>query len=53
MLVLPTFPHPPAAAIVDQLVLVPLVVKNMPPLPDCEGAKALNAALAVVAPVPP
>ena len=38
---------------VAQLVLVPLVVKNFPVLPDCAGAKALNPSLAVVAPVPP
>ena len=50
---LPLVPHPPAAATVDQLVFVPSVLKNLPLLPDCAGANALNAALAVVAPVPP
>ena len=47
----PLFPkvlHPPAALILDQLALVPLVVKNFPLLPDCDGAKALNALVAVV-----
>ena len=47
------FPQPPAAATVDQLVLAPSVVKNLPLLPVCAGANALNAAVAVVAPVPP
>ena len=37
----------------DQLVLVPLVVKNFPVFPDCAGANALNPSVAVVAPVPP
>jgi hypothetical protein len=34
-------------------VLVPSVVKNLPELVVCEGASALNAAVAVVSPVPP
>ena len=29
------------------------MVKNLPLFPDCAGAKALNAAFEVVAPVPP
>ena len=37
----------------DQLALVPLVVKNFPLFPDCVGANALNPSFAVVAPVPP
>ena len=41
------------AEIVAQLVFVPSVVKNLPELLVCAGAKALNAAVAVVAPVPP
>ena len=52
----PPFPvvlHPPAALTVDQLALVPLVIKNFPALPDWFGANALNPLLAVVAPVPP
>ena len=52
----PLFPNvlqPPAALILDQLALVPLVVKNLPLLPDCVGANALNAFIAVVCPVPP
>ena len=47
----PLFPvvlHPPAALMPDQLALVPLVVKNLPLFPDCDGAKALNAFVAVV-----
>ncbi len=38
---------------VAQLAFVPLVVKNFPLCPDCEGASALKPSLAVVAPVPP
>jgi hypothetical protein len=53
MPVFPVVAHPPAAAIVDQLVFEPSVVRNFPELPDCEGANALNPALAVFAPVPP
>ena len=51
--VLPVVDHPPAAPIVDQLASVPLVVRNFPALPVCEGAKAVNAADAELAPVPP
>ena len=39
--------------IADQLVFVPFVVRYLPVFPVCEGASALNAAVAVVAPVPP
>ena len=42
---------PPAD--VAQEVLVPSVVKNLPELLVCDGANALNAAFAVVWPVPP
>ena len=52
----PLFPvvlHPPTPLILDQLVLLPLVVKNLPAFPDWDGANALNPALADVAPVPP
>lgn len=37
----------------DHDVFVPSVFKNLPVFVDCDGAKALNAALAVVCPVPP
>ena len=39
--------------IADQLVLDPSVIRYLPALAACSGAKALNAALEVVAPVPP
>jgi hypothetical protein len=39
--------------ITAQLVLVPFVVRYLPVFPLCAGARALNAAVAVVAPVPP
>ena len=41
------------SGLVDQDVFVPSVVRNLPELPVWLGAKALNAALAVVCPVPP
>ena len=45
-----TLPTPPAAT---QDVLVPSVDSTLPLLAACEGARALNAAVAVVWPVPP
>ena len=41
------------AGIAAQLVLLPSVVKYLPELAACSGAKALNDALVVVCPVPP
>jgi hypothetical protein len=38
---------------VPQEVLVPSVVRYLPDCPDWLGAKALNAAVAVICPVPP
>ena len=38
---------------VPQDVLVPSVVRYLPDCPDWLGAKALNAAVAVICPVPP
>ena len=39
--------------IAAQLVVFPSVVKYLPALAACSGARALNAALEVVSPVPP
>ena len=46
-----TVPLP--STILVQEVFVPFVVKNIPLLPVCDGTNALNAAFAVVCPVPP
>jgi len=43
----------PPPEIVPQDVFVPSVVKYLPLFPDCDGAKALNAEIADVWPVPP
>ena len=43
----------PPPATVPQDVFVPSVVKYLPLFPDCDGAKALNAEIADVWPVPP